>query len=380
MASKHFPILLLTLIGTVALSKPELAAQPQTTLQTSTTAALHAKDAYPEGEFEVDYNLADPEGFRHGLWIRVYEDGALYYRGDFEHGVPVGKWWFFRSDGSAISHMSHHPDSSRTEAIMFNVQGQMIAMGGYVKPSIRLKAEMLTERPSAPIKEGKWSFFNNKGQLTSVVHYKAGVKHGAEETFSSSGGLLSTGMYVDGLKNGAWKRFTSSGILEELLTFKDGDLHGPAKASTGRGKPVSEGAYHNGEQDGTWMFYLDDGRVHEISVFEEGDLVNNVRVNGPFTDWHNQDRPASEVHYRNKLKDGPFTEWHNQGGFVIEEQVDPDMGGTVQRKVMKGLQISREGEYVQDQLDGAVYHYDTSGRLTRTEHYNMGVLVKTDVH
>ena len=203
---------------------------------------------------------------------------------------------------------------------MFNVQGQMVAMGGYVKPSIRLKAEMLTERPSAPIKEGKWSFFNNKGQLASVVHYKAGVKHGAEETFSSSGGLLSTGMYVDGLKNGAWKRFTSSGILEELLTFKDGDLHGPVKASTGRGKPVSEGAYHNGEQDGTWMFYLEDGRVHEISVFEEGDLVNNVRVNGPFTDWHNQDRPASEVHYRNKLKDGPFTEWHNQGGSSLKNR------------------------------------------------------------
>ena len=46
---------------------------------------------------------------------------------------------------------------------------------------------------------------------------------------------------------------------------------------------------------------------------------------------------------------------------------------------MKGRQVSREGEYVQGKLDGAVYHYDTSGRLIRTEHFDMGTLVKTDL-
>ena len=47
---------------------------------------------------------------------------------------------------------------------------------------------------------------------------------------------------------------------------------------------------------------------------------------------------------------------------------------------MKGLQVSREGEYVEGELDGAVYHYSPSGRLTHTEHFNMGAIERTEHH
>ena len=48
-----------------------------------------ADDAWPIGTFGEDYNVADAEGFRHGPWVRVYEDGGLYYVGEFRHGMPV---------------------------------------------------------------------------------------------------------------------------------------------------------------------------------------------------------------------------------------------------------------------------------------------------
>ena len=84
---------------------------------------------------------------------------------------------------------------------------------------------------------------------------------------------------------------------EELLTYKNGVLHGPAQAANHRGMPVSDGTYYEGKQDGTWTFYLDDGTLQEISVFEDGERTENIRVNGPFTDWHSPDRPAKEVHF-----------------------------------------------------------------------------------
>ena len=379
MTPSHFPSLMLTLIGTMAVFASELLAQPQTSGQDTRVSAISASEAYPAGTFEVDYNLADAEGYRHGTWIRVYDDGTLYYRGQFEHGATTGEWWFFRTDGSALSRMDHHPDSTRSRAFMFDTKGNVIASGGYLNPQLRLKAEVLAARPEPPVKDGTWSFYNGKGRLTSVVNYEAGTKHGVEETYRTNGRVLSTGNHVHGRKDGPWKRFTETGNLEELLTYKNGVLHGPAQAANHRGMPVSDGTYYEGKQDGTWTFYLDDGTLQEISVFEDGERTENIRVNGPFTDWHSPDRPAKEVHFKDRLKDGPFREWHDQGEYVIEEHIDPEMGGTVRRQVMKGRQVSREGEYVQGKLDGAVYHYDTSGRLIRTEHFDMGTLVKTDL-
>ena len=377
MMRRHLLSLFLTFIAGMAAFSVGVLAQPQTTQQI--LSVLSANEAYPTGTYEVDYNMSDAEGYRHGLWIRVYDDGALYSRGLFEHGMPTGEWWFFRPDGTALSRMDQHPDSSRTHAFMFDAKGNIVATGGYLNPQLRLKAGALEERPAPPVKDGKWSFYNGKGRLASVVHYQAGIKHGLEETYRTNGRVLTTGNHVEGQKHGPWKRFTESGNLEELLTFKNGVLHGPAQAANRRGMPVSKGAYYEGDQDGTWTFYLDDGTLQEINRFVEGELTETIRVNGPFTDWYNPDRPAKEVHYKDRVKDGPFREWHDQGGYVIEEHIDAEMGGTVRRQVMKGLQISREGEYINGKLDGAVYHYDTSGRLVRTEHYDMGSLVKTDL-
>ena len=377
MMRRHLLSHFLTFIAGMAAFSVGILAQPQTTQQV--LSVLSANEAYPTGTYEVDYNMSDAEGYRHGPWIRVYDDGALYYRGLFEHGMPTGEWWFFRPDGTALSRMDQHPDSSRTHAFMFDAKGNIVATGGYLNPQLRWKAGALEERPAPPVKDGKWSFYNGKGRLASVVHYQAGIKHGLEETYRTNGRVLTTGNHVEGQKHGPWKRFTESGNLEELLTFKNGVLHGPAQAANRRGMPVSKGAYYEGDQDGTWTFYLDDGTLQEINRFVEGELTETIRVNGPFTDWYNPDRPAKEVHYKDRVKDGPFREWHDQGGYVIEEHIDAEMGGTVRRQVMKGLQISREGEYINGKLDGAVYHYDTSGRLVRTEHYDMGSLVKTDL-
>ena len=57
---------------------------------------LNAENAWPSGTFEVDYNLTDEAGFRHGKWVRVYGDGALYYVGEYLHGTPVGSWLYFK--------------------------------------------------------------------------------------------------------------------------------------------------------------------------------------------------------------------------------------------------------------------------------------------
>ena len=55
---------------------------------------------------------------------------------------------------------------------MFDTKGNVVATGDYLNPRLRLKAGALEDRPEPPVKDGKWSFYNGKGRLASVVHYK----------------------------------------------------------------------------------------------------------------------------------------------------------------------------------------------------------------
>ena len=111
------------------------------------------------------------------------------------------------------------------------------------------------------------------------------------------------------------ERFTETGNLEELLTYRNGTLHGPAQAYYGRGMPVSDGTYYEGAEEGSWTFYLDDGTLQEISGLRTLERTENIRVNGPFTDWYGEDVQNPKSTHRNKKLDGPFREWHDQGRF-----------------------------------------------------------------
>ena len=341
---------------------------------------LNAENAWPSGTFGVDYNVPDSEGYRHGRWVRVYENGALYYAGSFDHGTPVGSWWYFRENGTALTHVIHREDPSRSDAMVYTPEGRISAQGSFLHPELRIHAERMEERPPVPVRHGAWSLFSNQGHLTSVIHYDQGVQHGLEERYLPSGAVCERGQYVQGEMDGEWLSWHDNGQLRQRITYRKGTLDGPFQAHYGSGARLSEGAYLEGAEEGSWKFYLEDGRLQHIHRYRSGHRIETIYVNGTFVEWHGEERPAFERSYRNKLLDGPFREWHDQGGFVLESFIDPETGESLQRRIMEGTQVSREGEYVEGELDGAVYHYTPQGRLVKTEHYNMGDLERTETH
>jgi len=342
---------------------------------------LNAENAWPSGTFGVDYNVADQEGFRHGPWVRVYPDGALYYSGTFDHGLPVGSWWFFRENGTALSHVIHEDnDPTASRVSTYAPDGRITAQGGYLHGTTRLRDEVLAERPEPPVRHGVWSLFSSSGNLTALMHYDHGKKHGLEERYLPSGATCERGNHVEGELNGEWLAWHDNGMLRQRITYRNGVLDGPFQAFYGGGGRMSEGEYLDGAEEGSWKFYLEDGRLQHIHRYRAGTLLETIRVNGTFVDWHGEERPAYERSFRDKKLDGPFREWHDQGGFVLEAFTDPETGEQMQRRVMSGTQVSREGEYVDGVLDGPVYRYDQAGRLTYTEHYTLGHLDRTETH
>jgi antitoxin component YwqK of YwqJK toxin-antitoxin module len=70
-----------------------------------------------------------------------------------------------------------------------------------------------------------------------------------------------------------------------------------------------------------------------------------------------------------------FRECYDVGGPVIKERMDEQTGETYYQEVMEGLQLKKEGEYVEGQLDGTLYFYDLNGRVIKEEVYSEGKLV-----
>lgn len=341
---------------------------------------LDASNAWPEGHFGTDYNALDANGFRHGAWVRVYADGSLYYAGSFHHGQPAGSWWFFREDGTAISHVTHDPDSPQSStAVLYHPNGRVVAHGGYLHPAVRLGPDVIdAEIDMSPARHGTWTLFTPTGELASTLTYSEGVKHGPVTHFLKDGRTAESGSYFQGERDGEWNAYHDNGSLRQTITYRKGTLDGPFRACYNHGQRLSEGAYLDGVEHGSWKFYHKDGELQHIVRYSEGSMLETIYVNGTFTDWHGEERPAYERSYREKVLEGPFREWHDQGEFVLESFNDPETGEMLQRRVMVGTALRREGEYVNGKLDGPVYHYDTQGLLVKTEHFDNGTLVRTE--
>jgi antitoxin component YwqK of YwqJK toxin-antitoxin module len=341
---------------------------------------LDASNAWPSGTYGVDYNVPDAQGMRHGPWVRVYEDGALYYAGSFEHGVPNGSWWYFREDGTAISHIVHDPSSLESQAAIYGPEGRLMAMGSYEHPRVNIKAaDTPSQDDVAPQKQGAWTYFSADGMVQALVHFDRDVKHGIEEHYLPNGKTCEQGSYHQGLEDGVWRTWFDNGQLRQLRTYDRGVLDGPFEAFYSHGPRLSEGSYLDGLEHGSWKFYRRDGQLGHIQRFSAGQKLETIHINGTFTELHREGVPASERTYRDKKLDGPFREWHDVGEFVIESVRDPETGESYQHRVMKGTALSREGEYVQGLLDGPVYHYDLDETLIKVEHYDMGKLVNTEL-
>jgi antitoxin component YwqK of YwqJK toxin-antitoxin module len=76
--------------------------------------------------------------------------------------------------------------------------------------------------------------------------------------------------------------------------------------------------------------------------------------------------------------DGPFRLWYDLGEYVIEDFTDSETDEILQRQVLKGTQVSSEGDYFEGELDGPVFYYTKNGELEKTATYREGKLISTD--
>ena len=335
---------------------------------------ITAKEAWPAGQAGLDYNVNDSQGEKDGPWIRVYPDGALYYTGAFNHGTPEGEIFYFYESGSLMSTLVHpYLDSSTNtseliSAIHYRENSSVQASGFYIDVAEEEK----------PVREGSWGFYNEGSKQMKMETYAAGLLNGPYWVKRNKGKLVEEGAYSKDELNGEKITYFDNGIVRQKINYINGKLEGSFSVNYNNGYPKIEGNYFEGMETESWKTYTAKGELELLILYSNGKRIKETRVNGTFEETYPDGRSMSEYTYRNKRLDGPFRLWYDLGGYVIEDFTDSQTDEILQRQVLKGTQVSSEGDYFEGELDGPVFYYSKDGELEKTENYTEGKLISTD--
>lgn len=305
-------------------------------------------------------NQTDAQGRKHGLW-KKYEGGTLVYRGQFDHGRPVGIFERYYEEGSLQAKILYGVGGKATAKIYYPETGDLMAEGNYIDQ----------ERDSV------WNFYGEDGGLASRESYDHGKKHGMTTIFFGDGSVSEEVLYRDNVKNGLWKQYYPNGHLQMEATVVDGvSYEGKFTTYYDDGIKRTEGKYVDGNREGSWYEFNDDGSVRVITVYRNGQPAGVHYRNGTFEEYWPDDVLRSKYTYVEGKRNGNFEEWYNQGRWQTEMRVD-DTGTKYPVQTLEGAQMRLTGRYNRGERDGEFVYYNDDGTVWKREIYDNGELKNT---
>lgn len=335
-----------------------------------TALAQPSNPKFPEGEAGVDYNVVDAQGKRQGSWVRVYEDGTIYYLGQFKSDVPTGEFHFYYETGELMSIVDHLDGKKHMHASNFYLDGTLMSEGHYRQAKVAGELDK--------VKDGTWKIYNPNGTLRVEETYDMGILHGPATRYYSNGKVLEQVNYAQGEKDGAWKEYFEDGRTKAEGSSTNGNFHGPVKYYHPNGVLLIQGAYVNGLKDGVWIKFSTGGDIEVTTKYKLGEKIAEKRENGEFIDYYDNGIPKAQHEYEDGQKNGPFTEWYDKGEWIRVPLEDPLPGGGIQMKEkLINTQVKREGDYFKGELEGEITTYNEDGRIIKIETYVNGELQST---
>lgn len=325
----------------------------------------------PEGEITKDFNVTDARGHKQGLWVKVYTNGRLYYKGTFKTDVPQGTFWFWYDSGEPMREVEHLDGTEHMVATHYHRNGKIMSRGEYRQGTNE-------EGQPDKVRDGEWKFYDEDGYLKSVENYRLGAKNGASTTYYDTGKVLRVETFENGKQEGKFTEYYENGRVRAIRNYRNGTFHGEMKIFAADGTSILQGTYENGRQHGIWIEFNDSGKIKMTTKYNQGEVVATRRENGEFTDYHPNGIPKSHYTYENGKKNGPFSVWFEQGEWVREPMDAPMPGGGIQfKEKLIGTQVQCEGDYLDDKLEGIVTWYNERGRVMKIEEYVNGELIST---
>lgn len=234
---------------------------------------------------EAAVNQLDENGLKTGKWVKYYDNGKIWYEGNFSAGKPTGKFRRYYKGGFLQAEMDYSPDGSRSYAILYYENGNKAAEG-------RFKGER---------KDSTWlvySFYNQRLAIKEV--YSDGLLNGITEKYFDDGSVLEVLHWKEGKKHGEWVQFYQNGQMRLRSSYVDNERDGRFEAWGPGGKPIITGAYRKGVMDGEWRYYDLEGKEEMVLVYKDGRMEPNEKYEKRIEEFS---RRVDEVQASNPLED-----------------------------------------------------------------------------
>ncbi len=233
---------------------PELFAEPVT--YGKTLAA-----------YEGPTNQTDVTGKKIGVWIDLYPNGNRKSQINFEGGKPRGDFYKFYENGGVSAHL-YMIDDDRASAILYDENGDKVAMGYYYKRQ----------------KDSLWQYFESDSIIVSEENYIKGVKNGRETTYFPYGIPAEELNWKDGKKDGAWKRYHDIGTILFEATYVEGKLQGRYTKYAANGTLELTGNYRDDVKHGEWKIYDPKTKKFKVEKYIDGEIENAAEVEAAESD------------------------------------------------------------------------------------------------
>jgi antitoxin component YwqK of YwqJK toxin-antitoxin module len=267
-----------------------------------------------------------------------YESGQLSSEGILEEGKPNGYW------------ITYYPNGLRKS------EGNRLNF----------------------LLEGKWKFYDEKGNIENVITYEEGRKNGVYQYFNDSCILILEEQYKNDLKEGLQTEYWADTLGGEKIK--------------------STIPFESNRENGIAYEYAKDGRIITITNYSKGFSKSVEKINrkdkqgrkqGIWKTFYKNGKLKVEERYKNDLLNGYRKEYNVNGklekavlyvnGEIQDNEeniADFDIGNTYYDDgTVKSTTIYNKA----GKKDGVSTSYDSDGKITATEIYKNGVLLSKGV-
>ncbi|OQX78816.1 MAG: hypothetical protein B6D61_04655, partial [Bacteroidetes bacterium 4484_249] len=384
---------------------------------------------YENGQISSEGNMRD--GKPDGCWKTYYENGLLKSEGNRLDFKLDSVWTFYSDSGKVAVQITYkegkkngirrtfhedeiveenfvddvkqgytyyyYPDAKLWKEINFidgleegigkeyaESDGRVIKLTYYKKGFIT-DIENINRIDRAGMKQGKWKYFYEEGNISLEGEYKNDLKNGYFKEYAKNGNLISTSKYIDGIlqedvaelaKLDIKTEYYPSGKPKIVASYKNDVPEGVRREYSPegeivagyifkRGNIVGEGIIDEaGMKDGPWKEYYPNGAVKSVGTYDKGKRIDVWKFYHP-----NGQLEQTGTYNRDGKEDGIWTWYYATGDLLREESYFNGMIDGYSTEYDEFGVIIAEGEYIEDYREG-VWKFNYGDHKSEGEYLN----------
>lgn len=221
-------------------------------------------------------------------------------------------------------------------------------------------------------------YYEDTGELQSVVSFDRGRKHGVSRRYTRDGALIGELHWAYGRKEGAHTEWFVDGDqqrVHSLAHYQDDERHGVFLKWHFSGRLIMYGSYLRGQKHGRFVSWFEEVDAVRIKSFFERGVLHGYHAEYRLT-TEGRVVPHEQGRYAHGLKVGPYTTFYRGGQLrsVIEYDELGRKDGLERTWWRTTGRPQRTFRWSADKLDGVAECFDKNGRALETACYKDGEL------